>query len=117
MASIVDQSLPYDWIHYLFNKENLVLSGLRLNNEAIISLAEALKTNQTVRSIDLSGSKIEDEGAYSLAETLRISPSIATGEGKLYLHANNISKVGINILSEAIKETSRSPECLRLLNS
>ena len=116
MTTIVGDSSPYDWTYYIENKEELVLSDLNLNTEAIVSLAKALKNNGTVQCIDLTGSKIEEDGASSLAEALRMSPSIAKGKGVLYLSANNISNVGINTLFKVVEETNRSPECIRLIS-
>ncbi|KAF9390109.1 hypothetical protein CPB97_009911 [Podila verticillata] len=66
------------------------------------ALAEALKTNSTLTTLDLQINKIGDKGAQELAETLKINSTLTT----LDLQGNSIGGHGAQALSEALKINS-----------
>ena len=65
-------------------------------------LAEALKHNSTLTSLDLESNNIGDEGVKFLAEALKCNSTLTS----LYLGGNNISNEGVKVLAEAFKHNS-----------
>jgi hypothetical protein len=76
-----------------------VLKLTRLKTEDIQDLAEALKTNKTITTLDLSHNTIDDEGARALADALKTNTTIST----LDLRDNDIGDQGARTLSDALK--------------
>ncbi|KAG0375797.1 hypothetical protein BGX24_008647 [Mortierella sp. AD032] len=65
-------------------------------------LAEALKTNSTLTTLDLKHNSIGDNGAKTLAEALKTNSTLTT----LYLQGNSIGDSGAQALAEALKSNS-----------
>ncbi|KAG9069808.1 hypothetical protein KI688_009133 [Linnemannia hyalina] len=65
-------------------------------------LAEALKTNSTLTTLDLGGNSIGFDGAKALAEALKTNSTLAT----LHLWNNSIGSDGAKALAEALKTNS-----------
>ena len=66
------------------------------------ALAEALKTNATLQTLDLGGNRILCEGAEALAKALKVNSSLHT----LGLCDNMIGNMGAMALAEALKVNS-----------
>ncbi len=66
-------------------------------------MAEYLKKDKPLKTLDLSYNRIENEGAFYLADSLRFSN---TNLEKLGLKNNNIGHEGIFALLEALKSNS-----------
>jgi len=71
-----------------------------LSAQGAKTLAEALKENQSVTSLDLEGSKIKADGAKALAEALKKSKSLTS----LNLWDNQIGADGAKALRVALEE-------------
>jgi hypothetical protein len=88
-------------------KTNSTLTTLNLYKSSIGSdgakaLAEALKTNSTLTTLDLQRSSIGDDGAKALAEALKTNSTLTT----LDLSWNSIGSDGAKALAEALKTNS-----------
>ena len=77
----------------------LNLHGNQIGDEGIFKLTEALKPNTTITTLHLSGNQIGDEGASKLAEALKTNTTITT----LWLSSNRIGDKGASNLAEALK--------------
>jgi Ran GTPase-activating protein (RanGAP) involved in mRNA processing and transport len=66
------------------------------------ALAEALKTNATLQTLDLGGNRILCEGAIALAKALKVNSSLHT----LGLDGNKIGSMGAMALAEALEVNS-----------
>ena len=85
-------------------KTNTTLTSIDLNENPISAegtqaLAEALKTNTTLTSINLECINIADEGAQALAEALKTNTTLTS----IYLDSNQIDDEGTQALAEALK--------------
>jgi hypothetical protein len=116
MMSAVTQSAI--WREYVQGKTNLDLGSMNLGDESIIALAEILKEDTTIRSIDLSNNKITVVGANALADALRVNDYIATNPfgdtNALNFSGNDFGKEGIFAIIKAFDETNRFVHCLVL---
>ncbi|KAF9961236.1 hypothetical protein BGZ72_004377 [Mortierella alpina] len=65
-------------------------------------LAEALKTNSTLATLDLNNTSTLDEGAVLIAEALKLNASLTA----LNLRGNSIGRIGAKALAEALKINS-----------
>ncbi|KFH68943.1 hypothetical protein, variant [Podila verticillata NRRL 6337] len=65
-------------------------------------LAEALKNNSTLTTLDLRGNSIGDNGAQALSETLKTNSTLTT----LDLRGNSIGDNGAQALSKTLKTNS-----------
>jgi len=65
-------------LHYPINVLNMDLRSNRLTNEAGMSLADMLGSNQTMTSLDLSDNAIDDEAGVAIMEALRHNHSLKT---------------------------------------
>ncbi|KAL9965588.1 hypothetical protein ACROYT_G029409 [Oculina patagonica] len=74
-------------------------AGVSLSEADVVVLAEALKVNATVTSLDLSFNNVSDQGAASLAEALKGNITLT----RLDLSDNNIYDDGAADLAEALK--------------
>ncbi|KAF9536937.1 hypothetical protein EC957_009341 [Mortierella hygrophila] len=88
-------------------KTNLTLITLNLYHNSIGSdgakaLAEALKTNSALTTLNLHNSSIGDDGAKALAEALKTNSALTT----LNLHNNSTGSDGAKALAEALKTNS-----------
>ena len=66
--------------------------------EGASSLAQALRENTSLTTLDLSDNNIRDSGASCLAQALRVNASLTT----LNLRDNSIAEEGIHSLSQAL---------------
>ncbi|KAF9948443.1 hypothetical protein BGZ72_009648 [Mortierella alpina] len=73
-----------------------------IGDDGTKALAEALKTNSTVASLNLESNKIGSDGAKALAEALKINSTVAT----LDLKVNSIGDDGAKALAKALKTNS-----------
>ncbi|KAL1520434.1 hypothetical protein AB1Y20_022017 [Prymnesium parvum] len=85
-------------------KTNATLTSLDLaandiGAEGAAHIAEALKTNTTLTSLHLYGNKIEAEGAAHIAEALKTNATLTS----LHLYGNNIGAEGAAHVAEALK--------------
>ncbi|KAL0239799.1 hypothetical protein GEMRC1_009907 [Eukaryota sp. GEM-RC1] len=55
--------------------------------EGAIAIAEALKVNSSVSTINLGNNSIGNEGAIAIAEGLKVNSSVSS----IYLHSNSIN--------------------------
>eukprot|EP00668_Euglena_longa_P003464 GGOE01004053.1.p1 GENE.GGOE01004053.1~~GGOE01004053.1.p1 ORF type:complete len:314 (+),score=53.24 GGOE01004053.1:185-1126(+) len=78
----------------------LPLDGILVRGAA--ALATSLKVNHSLLRLDLAGNSIGDVGAQVLAEALEVNPTLQ----HLALASNNIGDVGIRAFSEALKVNS-----------
>ncbi|XP_074621745.1 uncharacterized protein LOC141880193 [Acropora palmata] len=78
---------------------SLDLSDNSISDEGVNSLAQALRVNTSLSSLDLSSNSIGDEGANSLAEALRVNKSLSS----LDLSWNSIGAEGANSLAQALR--------------
>ena len=69
-----------------------------IGNEGASILAEALRTNNTLHTINLSGNQIKDEGAESIAQALRENNTIRT----INLDGNEIGNEGATSFSKTL---------------
>jgi hypothetical protein len=98
-------------------KTNSVLTTLDLRVNSIGSdgakaLAEALKTNSALTTLDLRANSIGDDGAKALAEALKTNSTLTT----LDLWENSIGDDGAKALAEALK-TNPALITLNLVNN
>jgi hypothetical protein len=87
--------------------EELYLCGNRLGDEGVSVLADALKSNCTLRVLDLGRNRFGDQGARDLAEFLRSNSSLQ----ELNVWGNSIGPSGAAAVAEAL----RANRSLRLL--
>lgn len=110
-----------EWKDYASDKKHIKLSDQNLTDEHIVCLAEILKTNTQIRSIDLSKNKITDIGAKALAEAFRVNNFIAKNPlmdtHVILLHSNLIGKEGILSLINVFNETDRYEHCIVIDNN
>ncbi|KAF9176831.1 hypothetical protein BGZ50_009617 [Haplosporangium sp. Z 11] len=88
-------------------KTNSTLTTLDLSSNSIgdngaQALSEAIKTNSTLITLKLWNNKIGDNGAQALSEALKANSTLAT----LDLISNSIGEDGAQTLSEALKTNS-----------
>ena len=91
----------WSWSFDLEGCTSLVLRTWRtkIGDEGSRALAEALKTNGALTTLDLMGNSIGDEGARALAEALKTNGALTT----LNLQGNSIGTEGARALAEALK--------------
>ncbi|KAF9551518.1 hypothetical protein EC957_008187 [Mortierella hygrophila] len=88
-------------------KTNSTLTTLNLKYNSIGSdgakaMAEVLKTNSTLTTLDLSNNSIGDDGAKAMAEALKTNSTLTT----LDLFNNSIGDDGAKAMAEALKTNS-----------
>ena len=91
------------------NQENSLIVTLGLNRYSIDeptidapgveALAEGLRTNGALKTLDLSSNSIGDAGAQALAEALKTNEALT----QLFLRSNSIGDAGAQALAEALK--------------
>jgi hypothetical protein len=92
-----------------FNPRKLGLTKL---NSAAIGLAEMLKTNESVRILNLFDNDIGDEGAIALADMLKTNTCVQN----LILFSNDIGDGGAIALAEALKTNNTLTELYLAFN-
>jgi Ran GTPase-activating protein (RanGAP) involved in mRNA processing and transport len=99
----VDHQMPSETLEEFLatpaNFDNVSLSNKNLTDEDCVKLAEALKGNNTVKSLSLHSNQIGDQGLASLAEALKDNDTLK----ELYLSHNQIGDQGLAAFSEALK--------------
>jgi len=75
-------------------------TGNQIGDEGAATLAEALKHNTSLTTLDLRGNRIGDEGAAMLAEAVQHNTSLTT----LNLAGNRIGDEGAATLAKALEE-------------
>jgi hypothetical protein len=85
-----------------FSILDIGLRGLRIGAEGAKAVAEALKVNSTLQTIDLDYNGIGDEGAKAAAEAIKVNSTLQT----IYLDYNGIGDGGAKAVAEAIKVNS-----------
>ncbi|KAG0374146.1 hypothetical protein BGX24_010795, partial [Mortierella sp. AD032] len=88
-------------------KTNSTLTTLDLYGNSIrahgaVALSKALTTNSTLATLNLNSNAIGDNGAVALSEALKINSTLTT----LHLKFNSIGEKGAVALSEALKSNS-----------
>ncbi|KAF9956626.1 hypothetical protein BGZ72_002637 [Mortierella alpina] len=83
-------------------KLSIIIVPGSLREKEIADLAEALKTNLSLTTLDLQGNAIGNDGAKALAAALEINSTMTT----LNLTDNDIGPLGANALAEALKTNS-----------
>ncbi|KAF9946037.1 hypothetical protein BGZ72_000747 [Mortierella alpina] len=83
-------------------KLSFELVAVSIGEMELEKLAEALKTNMTLTTLDLERNSIGDNGAQALSEALKTNSTLAT----LDLRDNSIGPNGAQALSEALKTNS-----------
>eukprot|EP00043_Microstomoeca_roanoka_P020574 m.251435 g.251435 ORF g.251435 m.251435 type:complete len:1015 (-) comp17184_c2_seq10:447-3491(-) len=83
-------------------EDTLSLIGDKIGDTGCRALADALKSNTTLTSLDLSCNKIEDTGCHALAEALESNTTLTT----LNLSGNEIEDTGCRKLAEALKSNT-----------
>ena len=86
-----------------------------VRREPVLAIAEALKINKTLRSLDLSCNGIDDKGVQPLAKALKINQTLE----ELNLIGNNIDHIGIESITSVFEENTTlrnvylngSPQC------
>lgn len=78
---------------------SLNLCSNLINDEGAKALAEALKVNATLTTLNLGGNRITEEGAKAVAEALKINKTLVT----LYLSWNQINEEGCMAIAAALK--------------
>lgn len=76
--------------------KNLWLKRNPLMSEGIKHIANLLKNNNTIQTLDLDNTAVFDEGMKYLAEGLKENNSLRT----LYIDSNNITPVGVRYLAD-----------------
>lgn len=82
-----------------FKLECLYLNRCRITAEGAVTLAESLKTNKALKTLDLRDNNIGDAGAIALAEAIKHNQSLE----KIFLNGNHISDIGAIALAQAIR--------------
>ena len=82
----------------------LFLGGNSIGDAGATQLADALRTNTSVKELYLGGNSIGDAGATQLADALRANTSVKL----LYLSDNSIGDAGATQLADALRTNSRS---------
>jgi len=80
------------------NSQMISLSWSALCDEDMKMIAEELKTNKTVHSLNLSQNRLSNEGAIAIAELLEVNKTI----NKMSLSSNDISSDGAARLARAL---------------
>ena len=96
----VDETLAVFLSNFL--KTNTTVTMFTLTDsskDGAKSLAECLKYNTSLTTLDLRLNNIGDDGAAALAECLKHNTSLTT----LYLHGNGIGDDGVAALAECLK--------------
>ena len=81
---------------------NTQLISLILRNiikHGMISIAEAIQVNTTLKNLDISGNNISDAGAAAISDSLTSNSSLA----KLNISSNNITSEGAKKIAQAIQ--------------
>ena len=77
--------------------------GNGIGDDGAKAIAEALKVNPVLTSLDLYGNfSIGDDGARAIAEALKVNPVLT----KLDLQYNNLGDAGKQAVREAVKGRS-----------
>mmetsp|Transcript_32348 Transcript_32348/g.47473 ORF Transcript_32348/g.47473 Transcript_32348/m.47473 type:complete len:414 (-) Transcript_32348:102-1343(-) len=76
------------------------LRNKSVNDDDVVSLADALLQNISITHIDLSRNRIGDRGAIALATVLKHSPKLI----ELRLGMNEIGPIGARYLADALKD-------------
>eukprot|EP00435_Cladocopium_sp_Y103_P048907 s133_g14.t1 len=71
----------------------------QIGDEEAKAVAQILKTNTSVKSLDFGKTTIGDDGAKALAEALRCNQTLE----ELLLHEDQITDIGAEALAEALK--------------
>ena len=86
-----------------FGASQIVLFNKDLTAHDATVVAEILKSNTSVTTVDLSGNKeIGDEGAKALAEALKVNETVK----KLYLRSCGIGDDGAAAIAEALRSNT-----------
>jgi hypothetical protein len=73
-----------------------------LGIDGVKALADALKVNSTITSIDLSYNNVGDDGAKALADVLKVNSTTTS----IDLSYNNVDVAGAKALADALKVNS-----------
>lgn len=115
MAAPITNYTVDGWKEYLNDKWILDLSKRDLTDEHIVALAEVLKENTRITSINLSENKFTAIGAKALAQALIANKSIAshplTCTGAIDVSGNHIGLDGFLALCSAIVKSGRPGYC------
>jgi len=76
-----------------------MLTNFGKDMSGIIAITEALKTNESLKEIDLSGNLIKEQGAKYVSEALKINKMITS----INLGGNQLRVEGAKHISEALK--------------
>lgn len=101
-----------EWLKY-----NKILISINLENNSIkaegaLAIAEALKTNQTLRVLELGNNVIKDKGTRELAEAIRLNKSLTA----LGLNQNKIKGDGTKALVKLLQE-NKNLTSIRLMDN
>ena len=86
-------------LKYNTSLTTLNLHGNKIGDDGAAALAECLKYNRSLTTLNLHGNGIGDYGAAALAECLKYNTSLTT----LNLHGNKIGDDGAAALAECLK--------------
>lgn len=78
--------------------DELILAANHIDKKGAVALANALKDNTTLNTLDLRGNAIQDDGAKEFAELLKNNNTLS----QLVLNANEISNTGVGFLADAL---------------
>ncbi|CAF4558765.1 unnamed protein product, partial [Didymodactylos carnosus] len=78
---------------------SLNISNNNISNEGVTSIVDALKINKTVFSLYVSNNNISNEGATSIADALKINTTLKN----LDISHNKISNEGATSIADALK--------------
>ena len=81
--------------------QELYISGNKIGDNGVASIATALQTNTTMTILDISECSMSDEGAESLARALIANRSNAMQ--KLYISGNKIGDNGVTSIATALQ--------------
>eukprot|EP00808_Paulinella_micropora_P020612 g55448.t1 len=85
-----------------YDRKELSFSRKSLGDSAACAVAEGLKVNKTLTSLDLENNEIGDAGAQEMGEALRVNTCLAT----LILYGNDIGDAGATAIAKALQGTN-----------
>jgi hypothetical protein len=86
---------PYSWL-VKYSLEN------QISDKWVIALAEALRINKTIQSINLMSNKIGNQGAIALSEALKYNQTLLT----MLLGSNEIGVKGVLSLASCLEHNN-----------
>ncbi|KJE93876.1 TKL/IRAK protein kinase [Capsaspora owczarzaki ATCC 30864] len=95
-GSALDATRLAKWFYY---PNVSFLKGKQIGDAKALAIAEGLKVNKTLTTLNLSVNQIGDAGTIAIADALKVNTTLTT----VYLGENQIGDAGAQAIAEALK--------------